>query len=201
MDVHLPSTPVPMFPLGRVFLFPHQVLPLHVFEPRYRRMVEDLLDGAGRLVMGTIPDGEIETPQRPPGVYPVAGLGEILRHERTADGRFMIWVLGLARVCIDEVSSDRPYRRVQCNPFCEVDVPAAEAPELITELRGAMAARLREPLPLPESAPAGLLADLLLQTLRAPADVLAHAFAEASVARRARFVLTQARNMPLPPGE
>lgn len=190
-----------MFPLGRVFLFPHQVLPLHVFEPRYRRMVEDLLDGAGRLVMATIPDGESESPQRPPPVLPVAGLGEILRHERTADGRFMIWVLGLARVCLDEVGSDRPYRRVQCRPFVEVDVPAAEAPVLIAELRAATTARLREPLPLPESAPASLLTDLLLQTLRAPADVVAHAFAEASVARRAQFVLAQARNLPLPPGE
>jgi len=187
-----------MFPLGRVFLFPHQVLPLHVFEPRYRRLVEDLLDGPGRLVLGTIPEGEAETPEHPPSVMEVAGLGEILRHERLPDGRFMIWLLGLARVRIAEATSDRPYRRVQCSPFEEIDVPEADRERLVNDLREATSARLQEPLPLPESAPAGLLADLLLQTLRAPANVLATAFAEPSVARRARFVLTQARNTPPP---
>lgn len=196
MDASLPHDAVPLFPLGRVFLFPHQVLPLHVFEPRYRRLVEDLLDGPGRLVIGTIPEGEAETPTQPPRVLPVAGLGEILRHERLPDGRFMIWVLGLARVRIAEAMSDRPYRRVSCAAFAEVDVAETERDELARELRAATTARLREPLPLPESASVALLADLLLQTLRAPAAVLAQAFVEPSVARRARFVLAQARNSP-----
>lgn len=198
MDAPLPSNPVPMFPLGRVFLFPHQVLPLHVFEPRYRRMVEDLLDGPGRLVIGTIPEGQSETPERQPEVLPVAGLGEILRHERLADGRFMIWVLGLQRACIAEAPSDRPYRRVTCTVFAETDVAEAERDDLVRELRAATSARLQEPLPLPESAPPALLTDLLLQTLRAPAQVIATAFAEPSVARRARYVLAQARHAPPP---
>jgi Lon protease-like protein len=192
----LPNAAVPMFPLGRVFLFPHQVLPLHVFEPRYRRMVEDLLDGTGRFVLATIPDGEVETAQRPPAVLPVAGLGEILRHERLPDGRFMIWVLGLARARIAEAPSDRPYRRVTCAEFGETDVGDAERDALVRELRAATTARLREPLALPESAPPSLLTDLLLQTLRAPTHVIATAFAEPSIARRARFVLQQARDLP-----
>ena len=44
----------PLFPLPNVFLFPGCVMPLHVFEPRYRQMVEDLLDGPGQVVMGTL---------------------------------------------------------------------------------------------------------------------------------------------------
>ena len=69
----------PMFPLGTV-LFPSMVLPLHVFEPRYRAMVEDLLDSPGRLVIATVPEEHVaELPGSPP-VYPVAGLGEIGRH-------------------------------------------------------------------------------------------------------------------------
>ncbi|HEX5054111.1 MAG TPA: LON peptidase substrate-binding domain-containing protein, partial [Planctomycetota bacterium] len=61
MDVQLPNSPVPIFPLPGAFLFPHQVMPLHVFEPRYREMVEDLLDSPGRLVIGTQLEGERET--------------------------------------------------------------------------------------------------------------------------------------------
>jgi Lon protease-like protein len=184
-----------MFPLGRVFLFPHQVLPLHVFEPRYRALVGDLLDASGRFVVATIRDGE-RTPHDAPAVLPVGGLGEIMRHERLDDGRFMIWVLGLARVRITEVASDRPYRRVHCAPFPEIPVPDGEADALVRALREATAQRLRQALPLPDTAPPGFLADLLLQTLRAPADVLAEAFVEPSVAARARYVLAQAGVRP-----
>lgn len=196
MDSPLPHSPVPMFPLQRVFLFPHQLLPLHVFEPRYRRMVEDLLDGAGRFVLATIPDGEGETAEHVPAVHEVAGLGEIARHERLTDGRFMIWVMGLCRVRVREAATDRPYRRVTCEAFAETDVLAAETESLPRKLRAALTARVQQPLQLPETTPVSLLTDLLLQTLRAPAAVIAHAFSEPSLTSRARFVLDYARTHP-----
>src|SRR5690606_11339300 len=142
VDVPLPSEPVPMFPLGRVFLFPHQVLPLHVFEPRYRAMVADLLDTTGRLVIATVREGERENGPGAPRVLAVAGLGEIMRHEQLPDGRFMIWVLGLTRVRVDEIASDRPYRRVRCAPFAEIPVPDGEARALVHALREATTRRL-----------------------------------------------------------
>jgi Lon protease-like protein len=58
-----------MFPLPGAFLFPHQVLPLHVFEPRYLQLVEDLLDASGRLVVATIlADLLAQTLRAPPQV-------------------------------------------------------------------------------------------------------------------------------------
>lgn len=190
MNVTIPNTPVPVFPLTGVFLFPHQLLPLHIFEPRYRQMVEDLLDGPGRLVLASprrrrAPDAG-DLPE-------VAGLGEIVRHEKLPDGRFMIWVLGLARVQITERPSERLYRTVQCEPFVEVDVPPDEVASLAAALRQAASERLREPLPLPEGAPPALLTDLLLQTLAATPAVLHRAFAEPSVAARALYALRQSR--------
>ncbi len=186
-----------MFPLPRVFLFPHQVLPLHVFEPRYRRMVESLLDSAGRMVIGTIPTGAPpELPHAPPPVLPVAGFGEIARHQRLPDGRFHIWVLGLCRVQIEEVASEQPFRLVQCRPFPEVAAPDDDGPQLADDVRHAMTALLKEPLPLPPNAPLALLVDLLLQALRVPAEVVAAVFAEPAVAARARTVLRLARKSP-----
>ncbi len=198
MSVHLPTTPVPIFPLPGAFLFPHQVLPLHVFEPRYRQMVRDLLDGPGRLVIGTQLQGEHETPEHAPAVLPVAGLGEIMRHEALPDGRFQLWVLGLARVRIRELPSDRPYRQVVCEPFLEIDAAGDEADELARALHAATSRRLREPLPLPLSAPPGLLADLLVQTLGAGQPLLERAFAEPSVSARARLVLRAAADRDAP---
>jgi Lon protease-like protein len=196
LEFTLPSGPVPVFPLGRVYLFPHQVMPLHIFEPRYRRMVEDLLDGQGRLVIATVPDGEIETPDRPAGILPVGGYGEILRHQRLPDGRFMIWVLGLCRVAVEEAPSDRPYRRVACRQFLEAEPTATENGPLCDELRAVALARIGqrdEPLELPADASAAFLTDLLLQLLQLPSSAMATAFAEPSIARRARFALALAR--------
>lgn len=193
MAVQLPTSPLPIFPLPGVFLFPHQVLPFHIFEPRYRQMVEDLLDGPGRLCVGTVLLGERETKTHAPALLPVAGIGEILRHEKLEEGRYNLWVLGLARVHIDEVPSERLYRQVQCRPFFEIEVDDHdESAQLTAQLRSATSARLEQPLPLPDSAPPGLLADLLVQTLRAPQPFVERVFTEPSVAERARLALQQA---------
>jgi len=172
-----------------VFLFPHQVIPLHIFEERYRDMVSDLLDGPGRFVIASPQAGERETSEHPPAVVPVGGLGEILRHEKLPDGRYMIWVLGLARVHVTEVESPHKYRQVECLPFMETPVPEGSSENLAQQLRDAASARLKEPLPLPDNTPPGLLADLLLQTLQAPREVVEQAFSEPDVAARARLAL------------
>jgi Lon protease-like protein len=190
----LPTTPVPLFPLPGVFLFPAQVLPLHVFEPRYLQLVEDILDGPGRLVIGTIvDDGD------PPPVLPVAGFGEIVRHEKQDDGRYHMWILGLQRVRIDEADSDRLYRRVRCSPFAEVQADPGEAQELRPALRAAAQSRLSQQLPLPEQAPTGVLTDLLLQMLRLPQPLAGDIFAEQSVAERARKALAAHERFPHKP--
>ncbi|MFK7741586.1 MAG: LON peptidase substrate-binding domain-containing protein [Planctomycetota bacterium] len=188
----LPNGAVPVFPLGGVFLFPHQVLPLHIFEPRYRDMVADLLDGPGRLVIASPLIGESETDDHVPEIVPVGGLGEILRHEKHPDGRYSIWVLGVARVHIQEVPSDKLYRQVEVLPFVETDVPEETAFGLAEELREAATARLKEPLPLPDSTPPGLLADLLMQTLQAPRSLIERVYAEPDVEERARMALREA---------
>ncbi|MGC6487054.1 MAG: LON peptidase substrate-binding domain-containing protein [Planctomycetota bacterium] len=188
----LPNGPVPVFPLSGVFLFPHQVIPLHIFEQRYRDMVRDLLDGPGRFVIASPQVGARETEGHPPAIVPVGGLGEILRHEQLPDGRFMIWVLGLARVHVEEVPSDHLYREVECLPFLETTVPEPEAEELARRLRDAASARLQEPVPLPDSTPPGLLADLLLQTLNGSRGFIERAFAEPDVATRAQLALDAA---------
>ena len=189
MDLPLPISPVPVFPLRGVFLFPHQALPLHIFEPRYRQLVGDLLDGPGRLVLAS----PIADPGDGTDLPEVAGMGEILRHEKLPDGRYMVWVHGLSRVRIQEVPSDRLYRRVQVTAFEEQDVSDDEAAELVPELRAAASARLQQPLPLPDDAPTSLLTDLLLQAIGTPLRLLEHAYAEPSVAARARFALRQSK--------
>lgn len=191
MHVALPSSPVPIFPLPGAFLFPHQALPFHIFEPRYVSMVRDLLDSPGRLCIGTILHGQAEG-QSHPALLPVAGFGEIVKHEVLDGNRYNIWVLGLCRVVICEVPSEHAYRQVLCSPFAEIALqPASERP-VAAELRKATQQRLTSNLPLPEDTPASVLADLLVQTLVAPQPFVERVFAEPDVGERARLALQRA---------
>lgn len=168
---------LPLFPLPDFFLFPGAVAPLHIFEPRYRQMVGDLLDTSGRLVLAAYrPDGPVS--EAGPEVEGMAGLGEIVNHETLADGRFLIWVLGLGRVHVDEVPSDRLYRKADCRLVLE-DEAKPEASERLTPLlQRAIACRAPRGQALEGDLPVGLLADILLNSLPLDAASTAEVFAE-----------------------
>ena len=91
---------IPIFPLPEVVFFPETVLPLHVFEPRYRQMITDCL--AGDRWLGVVmlrPGWEKDYQGRPP-VHDIAGAGEIIQAEVVADGRYNILLDGRIRVRI-----------------------------------------------------------------------------------------------------
>ncbi len=191
-------TELPVFPLPGVFLFPGCVMPLHIFEPRYRQMVSDLLDRHGRLVMGTIVDGHSDA-DGAPKFHDVAGLGEIGRHEELADGRFLIWVIGLGRVRTTEIPSDRLYRRVKIEPLEEWDVPSDEESGLRARVQSALLARCDEFLNLPAGVPLTHLVDLLLQRLQLPATRMQELFSETDLRVRAEGALAEHLRRALPP--
>jgi Lon protease-like protein len=88
---------VPIFPLHKV-LFPSLPLTLHIFEERYRVMIEDLRRGDGRFCVALIREGqEVGGPAEP---YNVACLAELVQVEPTPDGRYMITAVGVERVKI-----------------------------------------------------------------------------------------------------
>jgi Lon protease-like protein len=190
-----PRAVVPVFPLPNVFLFPGCVMPLHVFEPRYRQMVQDLLDGQGRLVIAPLVEGAQAAGGRP-AIHTVAGLGEIGRHEKLEDGRFLIWLIGLARVRIEEVPSERLYRRVAVEPLPEIDVPADAAAALRARVQTALLERCAEFLNLPSGVPLGHLVDLLLQRLELPGARLQQLYAEPCLRTRAEGALSEHAQRP-----
>jgi Lon protease-like protein len=104
---------LPIFPLPDVVLFPHAVMPLHVFEPRYRAMTRDVLAGDRMLsVVRLRPGFENDYDGRPP-VYDIAGMGEVVQSQAMPDGRFNLLIRGITRVRIErELPPDTPYRIV-----------------------------------------------------------------------------------------
>ena len=186
---------VPILPLPNVYLFPGCVMPLHIFEPRYRQMIEDQLDKTGRIVMGALLEGQRDGEGRP-AIHPIAGLGEIGRHERLPDGRFLVWLVGMARVRIEEVPSNRLYRTVRCENLEDFPAtPEAEA-RLRPRVKTALLSRAHELLNLPDQVPLGHLADLLLQRLPLSAPQMRVLYSEVSVERRADGALQAHELLP-----
>lgn len=121
---------VPVFPLPHVVLFPEVLLPLHIFEPRYRAMLADCLDGDGALVIAQV--------DRDTGrIADVAGVGVIVDHRPLADGRANIVVAGSARVRLDELVAEElpryPYKRARATRLDELDatIDSADSAALI----------------------------------------------------------------------
>jgi len=192
---------VPLFPLPEFFLYPRTVMPLRIFEPRYQQMVEDLLDTSGRLVIGAVVPGHEREIMGAPPVHPVAGLGEIVKHEHLPNGHYVIMVMGLQRVRLTEVPSARLYRKVEVEPLAESPVPAESADELRKQLAAAVIARAPG-VPLPPDMPLSQLADLLLLHLRLDAAKKIELFSQLDVLVRARAALEQhARLAPTPKPE
>ncbi len=101
---------IPVFPLPDTVFFPDTRLPLHIFEPRYRRMAEDALETDRLIAMAVLKPGWERDYQGCPEVYPTACAGVIEDEVRLPDGRFNIRLRGFARVRIVEFVQGQPYR-------------------------------------------------------------------------------------------
>jgi Lon protease-like protein len=123
MKEHDPADPLepeelaalPVFPLPRIVFFPGSVLPLHVFEPRYRAMIEDALSSGPRAIaMALLAPGWEEDYEGRPKMREIAGAGRIADWQRRTDGRFDLVLYGVARVRLEELPAEgRAYRRAR----------------------------------------------------------------------------------------
>jgi ATP-dependent Lon protease len=103
---------LPLFPLPKVVFFPGALLPLHVFEPRYRVMTERALETTRQLAVVMITNNEMDENGHPQ-IASIAGVGEIVHHVPLDDGRHQIVLLGRARVQLEELPFEPPYRRAR----------------------------------------------------------------------------------------
>lgn len=105
----LPPT-IPIFPLPNVVLFPNVFLPLHIFETRYRQMVDDALRGDRIIGMVLLRPGWQGNYEGRPPIYPVGCAGVITHAERLADGRFNIVLRGMEKFRVRDEEAGALYR-------------------------------------------------------------------------------------------
>lgn len=191
-----------LFPLPNLVLYPHVMQPLHIFEERYREMVEDALAGDKLIAMAVLEPGwENDYESRPP-VAPYACLGKIVAHHKLADGRYNLLLLGMQRVRIDhELDPPRSFRQASVELIDdEYDFDAVADGHTLQEK---LVAVFRDNLPcecetpeeldklLSGELPLGLLTDLAAYALPLDAVVKQQLLAECRVSARVEILLSQ----------
>ncbi|ADV63667.1 peptidase S16 lon domain protein [Isosphaera pallida ATCC 43644] len=196
-----------LFPLGGVVMFPHSVLPLHIFEPRYRQMTRDALADDQLIAIANLAaDGGVNEDGEP-NLAPVACLGRVVRHQELPDGRFSLLLQGIKRVrLISEINDpEKLYRqaRVELLDDLEEDSPSnAQRHERLLDLfrdlfpPGHSAGR--ELLELLESdLSLGAVTDIVSHALNFPPPIKQALLEEVNVAHRADQLIKLIR--PLAP--
>lgn len=186
---------LPVFPLPGVVLFPGTALPLHVFEPRYKAMMDACMAEHRAMAVALLQPGYEADYEGRPAVHSVCGAGRIVSSERMPDGRWNLVLHATDRLLIErELPTDEPFRRAQCVRVPDEVSPDADA--LAGRLR-ALVARVADAAPRARDALTLLLAnargpahlaDALASCTLAPAPLRQALLEERRVARRLQRV-------------
>lgn len=123
---------IPIFPLS-VVLFPGMMLPLRIFEPRYRLMTQRLLEGDATFGIVLIQEGEeVGGPAKP---YQVGTLAEITEAKRSPDGQYMLQTVGLRRF--------RILREIEGEPYAQAEIEILDEADLESEIDTALLERAK----------------------------------------------------------
>lgn len=197
---------VRLFPLPNLVLYPHVMQPLHIFEGRYREMLEDALAGDRLITMAVLKPGwETDYESRPP-ISSYACLGKVVAHHRLEDGRYNLLLLGVQRVRImQELDPLRSFRqaRVELVEDCYDFSSSCQCQRVQEELVTAFRSHLNCACELPEQLEQmlsgeislGALTDLAAYTLPLCADVKLGLLGECSVRRRVEILLSEVKRL------
>ena len=111
----------PVFPLPNVVLFPKAILSLHIFEPRYRLMMDEVIQGGQSICMALLKPGWEADYYGSPAIHPVACVGRVANYQLLADGRYNLTLHGEYKVAIDGFEREQPFRVARMHRLVEDD--------------------------------------------------------------------------------
>ncbi len=195
------ARPMPLFPIDGLVMLPQQVVPLHIFEERYRQMVARVLDGPGQIAMAVFEgSGVAATDGAQPRLRPSVCVGQIVQHEKLEDGRYNILLQGVCRGRIVEEQPPTPTRLFRTALLEPVEHDPSDSAELDHhrawlehELDSGELSRLRASEDLleyvrNEDVPTAILFELLSFTLLSDTELRYGLLAEPDPRRRAELV-------------
>jgi Lon protease-like protein len=203
---HFVST-IRLFPLPNVVLFPRAILPLHIFEERYKQMVTDALAHDGRIAMALLKSCCMREYHDNSAIEPVVCIGQIISCERFPDGKYNLLLQGLSRAVIEKEIDGRPYRQAHVSPLRETPIAEIDLScerwrlhELFLQANlGPMGKQYAELLG--SGLKTAEVADLLAYNLLENTELKQSLLAEADVAVRVQRIVDSLQTMiPMIPG-
>jgi ATP-dependent Lon protease len=202
-----------LFPLPNLVVFPHVMQPLHIFEPRYRAMLEEALTDDGLIGMVLLAPGWEANYEGRPELRPVGCLCRVATHHRTTEGSYNVLVLGLRRLkIVRELPPKKSFREAEVE-LCE-DVYSESGAAARGRLQLRLLEAFKRVLPkIPEAQeqmdqllggqiPLGMLTDIIAYTLEIDLQFKERMLAETCVDRRAQQLLEflgRVRRLTFPP--
>jgi len=202
---------VRLFPLPNVVLFPGVVQALHIFEPRYKQMVQEAIAGDQLITMAMIKPEQLSTAGDRPALFDTVCIGKIMTHAELEDGRYNLLLAGVKRARIlEEVNFELEFRKARVELLVDDDSSESEGPLL--ELREQVVEQFLQMLPsqshldresldslLESDVGTGQLVDLICYSCGAQPLELQQALEIDSVVERAEFILKIMRRMTKQP--
>ena len=209
-ELNLPdsfSGVVRLFPLPNVVLFPGVVQALHIFEPRYKLMVEEAIAGDQLIAMAMVKPEQLSTAGDRPALFDTICIGKIMTHTKLEDGRYNVLLAGVRRARIlEEVNFELDFRKARVELL--LDSESGEPEDQLQDVRKQVVDQFLKMLPsqshldrasldtlLESDVGTGQLVDLICYSCGAQPMELQQALEIDSVVQRARFILKIMRRL------
>lgn len=201
-----------LFPVPNLVMFPHVMQPLHIFESRYKEMLNEALDGDGFIAMSVLKPGWEPDYDSRPALMEHACLGRIVTHHRTEEGNYNVLLLGLKRIKIEaELLPLRSFRTAEVSVLDDFELP--ENDDRREELQTALGQRFEQSLPsgqpanpafrelLSSEVPLSVLTDLVSFASPLGFQEKCALLAESDVDRRAQMLLEGLKSLNSQPSD
>jgi Lon protease-like protein len=197
---------VRLFPLPNLVLFPHVMQPLHIFEPRYRALLEEALSGDGLIAMAILAPGWESDYEGRPALQPMACLCRVMNWQKTPEGTYNVLLVGVRRIrLVEELPPEKLFREARVEVLEETTTPqnAAQQPELQAQLVASFQKILptltdsAEPLQqlLSQQISLGMLTDIMGYTLDLGLELKLQLLGEPVVETRAELLSEAAQRL------
>jgi len=197
-----------VFPLPNLVMFPHVMQPLHIFEPRYRAMLEEAVDDDRLIAMGLLAPGWEQQSEGRPTLRNTACLCRVATYQQTEQNTYNVLVLGVRRLRLVKELPPKKLFRVVESEILEDQVPAEIGEEEVGDLQQHLLGSFKKSLPkMPDSfdqidqllgnqITLGMLCDIVAYTLNLDLESKVRLLAEVDVMRRAELLLGAIEGRP-----
>jgi len=190
-----------IFALPNLVMFPHVMQALHIYEPRYRAMLEEALEGDRLIALAVLAPGWEKKYEGRPTLRSTACLCRVATHQRTPEGTYNVLLLGVRRLrLVRELPPKKLFRVVESELLDDV-LPDDESPEAAAELQQQLLAAFKRAMPkipdayeqldqlLGSQITLGMLADIVAYTIDLDLEWKMRLLAECDVFKRTRLLL------------